>query len=641
MEKTKKRAKSIVALVAVVLLLVGSIGASLVRSSGGSVDLSEIWIPDDSGSSIHVTVFKPKTATAENPAPVVVTCHGYADTGEKQDFAAIELSRRGVVVFEMDALSHGLSGSSTYTSSPDSTFGEAVGMISVVNFISNAGIDYIDTSKIGITGHSMGGHSTRVTLEYFGGLETQALEEARQADSDGGEEITEAEYEYADSLNVISAAFMQSALPMADLSAYGNYYRNVGINYTYYDEANYSTANGDGDLTDAPEALALVNSMLGEDNAVDTIEIGKFYGDASENTLRVVYNVKTTHTFEYMTPASATCLIDFFTECFGLDTSISSSNLTFMYRFVFSAMALVGLAMLVTTFAYALLKTKLFSSVQTALPEPKAVLKSSSDKAMFWGTWALIAVITVVFLVPVIRLDAKIFPTVAGMGYAKIYTSTNVNSFAIWCVFIALVTLVIFLLNYNLRLKKQGWTVNDLGVKIDAKDFFKSILLALCVAAIFYVIVFAAFFLLHVDFRIWNMSAKVFTADKIWMFVQYLPWFLFYMIVMSLVTNTTNRIANQKHNLLINVLGNIIGLVIIGVFAYGYLFIVGVSFKPWSTAWDRVTQVLPFILYTVATVIISRKCFEKTGTIWTGAFINAFIVTTMLVCNTSNFYLLG
>ncbi len=637
----KKRVKSVVALVAVIMLLVGSVGASLVRSSGGSVDLSEVWIPDDSGSSIHVTVFKPETATAENPAPVVVTCHGYADTGEKQDFAAIELSRRGVVVFEMDALSHGLSGSSSYTSSPESTFGEAVGMISVVNFISNAGIDYIDTSKIGITGHSMGGHSTRVTLEYFGGLETQALEAARQADSDGGEEITEAEFEYAESLNVISAAFMQSALPMADVSAYGNYYRNVGINYTYYDEANYTTANGDGDLTDSPEALALVNSMLGEENAVDTIEIGKFYGDAEDNTLRVVYNVKTTHTFEYMTPASATCLIDFFTECFDLSTDISSSNLTFMYRFVFSTIAVIGLAMLVTTFAYALLKTRFFSTVSGTLPEPKAVLKSGSDKAIYWGTWALIAVITVVCLVPVIRLDAKLFPTVAGMGYAKTYTSTNVNSFAIWCVFIALVTLVVFLLNYNLRLKKQGWTVNDLGIKVSPGNFFKSILLALGVAVIYYVIVFAAFFLLHVDFRIWNISAKVFTADKIWLFVQYLPWFLFYMVVMSLVNNTTNRIANQKHNLLITVLCNIVGLAIIGVFAYGYLFTVGVSFKPWCSAWDRVTQVLPFILYTIATVIISRRCYEKTGNIWTGSFINAFIVTVMLVTNTSNFYLLA
>ena len=93
----KKTAKSIVAIIGVIMLLVGCFGAWLVRSSGNTVQIIEVNIPDQSGTYIHATVFKPKTATAENPAPVVVTCNGYADTGEKQDFAAIELSRRGVV----------------------------------------------------------------------------------------------------------------------------------------------------------------------------------------------------------------------------------------------------------------------------------------------------------------------------------------------------------------------------------------------------------------------------------------------------------------------------------------------------------------------------------------------------------------
>lgn len=637
----KKTAKSIVAIIGVIMLLVGCFGAWLVRSSGNTVQIFEVNIPDQSGTYIHATVFKPKTATAENPAPVVVTCNGYADTGEKQDFAAIELSRRGVVVFEMDALSHGLSSTSTYDSSPASTMGEAVGMISLVEFISNAELDYIDLSRLGITGHSMGGIATRVTYEHFGALETSALEAARLPESDGGEEITDAEFEYAESLNVISAAFFQSALPMPDVGAYGNYYRNAGINYTYYDEGNYTTSNGDGDLTDAPEALAFINSMLGEENAIDTVEIGKYYGSVEDNNLRVVYNVKTTHTFEYMTPASATCLIDFFTDCLSLDTDLSSSNLIFIYRFLFSTIGLIGLGLLITSFVYALLRTKFFGTICVRVPEPKAVLKSSSDKAVFWGSWLVIIVITVFCLVPVIRLDAKIFPVVAGMGYAKVYTSTNVNSFAIWCVFIALVSLVLFLINYNVRLKKQGWSIDDLGLKIGGKNILKSLLLAACVYTIFYVIVFAANFIFHFDFRIWNMSAKVFIADKLVMFIEYLPWFMFFMVIQSLVTNTSNRIAGQKHNLLINVIGNTLGLLIIGVFAYTYLFTTGVSFPAWASAWDRVAQVFPFMLYTLATIIISRRCFEKTGSIWTGAFVNSFIVTMMLVTNTSNFYLLG
>ncbi|MBP3539732.1 MAG: hypothetical protein J6J62_07795, partial [Oscillospiraceae bacterium] len=151
------------------------------------------------------------------------------------------------------------------------------------------------------------------------------------------------------------------------------------------------------------------------------------------------------------------------------------------------------------------------------------------------------------------------------------------------------------------------------------------------------VITFGIYYLLKVDLRAWAISAKPFNPDKISMWIQYLPWFFVYMFVQALATNTINRVKGQKNNLLINVLGNSAGLVIIAVFAYVYLFSVGVTFPAWQTAWDRVMQTIPFTMYTVATVIITRKCFEKTGTIWTGAFVNAFIVTMMLVANTSMF----
>ena len=150
--------------VAIAFLLIGSIGASLVRTSGNTVQLIDTYIPDVEGTFIHATIFKPKTATAENPAPVVVTCHGYSDSGEEQDFAAIELSRRGAVVVEMDAKSHGLSSTSSIDSSPASTFGEGCGFFTVIDFLMESHLDYIGKSQLGITGHSMGGHSTKAMM---------------------------------------------------------------------------------------------------------------------------------------------------------------------------------------------------------------------------------------------------------------------------------------------------------------------------------------------------------------------------------------------------------------------------------------------------------------------------------------------
>lgn len=637
--KSNKSAK-IVLCIALCLLFFGSLGSGMIRTSGGRVQLIEMNIPDNSGTFIHATVFRPKTATAENPAPVVVSCHGYSDSGEKQDFAAIELSRRGVVVVEMDALSHGLSSTSTFDSSPGSTFGEACGMIRVVDFIANSNIDYIDKSQIGITGHSMGGHATRACYEYYGALEKAALEAAADPASEGGQEITDEERAYAASLNVITAAVAQSSLPSVNVEDYGNFFRPMALIYAVYDEGNFWCANGDGDMKDAPEALAFINAALGAGSEVTEVVPGQLYGSAEDGTLRAVYNPTTTHTLEYLTPASGTALLEFFSQCIDMDMSIPAENTVFLWRFVFSGLALLGLAMLIPLLVMGLLRHPFFSEVVAAVPEARMRLKTKKDKAVFWGSWLFLIVVTVLLLVPVIRLDAKIFPVVANMGYAKLYTSVNVNSFAIWDVFIALVTLALFLVIYFTKLKKEGWTARDLGLSISVKRLLKAAALAFLVGCIYYGITFAVYFIFHVDLRFWALSAKPFTVDKLFMWLQYLPWFLVYMLVQALVTNTTNRIAEQKKNLLINVLGNIIGLVIIIVFAYGYLFIVGTSFPAWATAWDRVMQCCPFIMYTGASVIITRKCFEKTGTIWVGAFVNGFIITMMLVSNTSMFLLL-
>lgn len=626
--------------IALGLLLLGSFGSGMIRTSGGSVQLIEMNIPDNSGTFIHATIFRPKTATAENPAPVVVSCHGYADSGEKQDFAAIELSRRGVVVVEMDALSHGLSSTSTFDSSPGSTFGEACGMIRVVDFIAKSNIDYIDKSQIGITGHSMGGHATRACYEYYGALEKEALEAAAAPESDGGQEITEEERAYAASLNVITAAVAQSSLPSVNIEDYGNFFRPMALIYAVYDEGNFWCANGDGDMKDAPEAIAFINAALGEGNEISEVVPGKLYGSVEDGTLRAVYNPATTHTLEYLTPASGTALVEFFSQCIDMDMSIPAGNTIFLWRFLLSGLGLLGLAMLVPLLVIGLLQHKFFSEIIVSVPQARMRLENGKDKAIFWGSWLLLIVVTVLLLVPVIRLDAKIFPVVANMGYAKLYTSVNVNSFAIWDVFIALVTLAIFLVIYFTRLKKEGWTAKDLGLSISVRQLIRAIALALLVGCIYYVITFTIYFIFHVDLRLWALSAKPFTLDKISMWFQYLPWFFVYMFVQALVTNTTNRIAEQKKNLLINVLGNIIGLVIIIVFAYGYLFIVGTSFPAWATAWDRVMQCCPFIMYTGASVIITRKCFEKTGTIWVGTFVNTFIITMMLVSTTSMFLLL-
>ena len=64
-------------------------------------------VQDVEGKVVSGILFKPDTATAENPAPAVVFTHGYLNNREMQLQNAIELARRGFVVLAVDREGHG------------------------------------------------------------------------------------------------------------------------------------------------------------------------------------------------------------------------------------------------------------------------------------------------------------------------------------------------------------------------------------------------------------------------------------------------------------------------------------------------------------------------------------------------------
>lgn len=76
---------------------------------------------------------------------------------EMQDANFVELSRRGYVVLAMDMFSHGNSENVPNIGVLETGMYEAVKMLSTIN--------YVDTAKIGITGHSLGGMSCNVAIE--------------------------------------------------------------------------------------------------------------------------------------------------------------------------------------------------------------------------------------------------------------------------------------------------------------------------------------------------------------------------------------------------------------------------------------------------------------------------------------------
>ena len=106
MEKTKKRAK-IFLCVAIALMLLSGIVVDFVQTDGGNVDISRLAFETDEGYTMSANLYVPSNATAETPAPAVVTSHGAYNNKEMQDANCVELSRRGYVVLAIDQPGHG------------------------------------------------------------------------------------------------------------------------------------------------------------------------------------------------------------------------------------------------------------------------------------------------------------------------------------------------------------------------------------------------------------------------------------------------------------------------------------------------------------------------------------------------------
>ena len=83
-------------------IIIFSALASYVQSSAGKVRVTEITIPTQDGQWLKADLYKPFTATSENPAPMVVVIPGFQRSKETLSNLSIELSRRGIVVISID-----------------------------------------------------------------------------------------------------------------------------------------------------------------------------------------------------------------------------------------------------------------------------------------------------------------------------------------------------------------------------------------------------------------------------------------------------------------------------------------------------------------------------------------------------------
>ena len=168
----KLNAKTLV-LISLLICLISSIGASIFQSDFGQVEYHDMTFVTESGHELDALLLVPKTATADNKAPAIVVSHGWYNNREMQDLNYVEYARRGYVVLAISMYGHGDSEvieSNTWWNDENN----ANGLYDGVKYLTT--LPYVDTERIGVTGHSNGALACReAVLQDAEGLIAAAL----------------------------------------------------------------------------------------------------------------------------------------------------------------------------------------------------------------------------------------------------------------------------------------------------------------------------------------------------------------------------------------------------------------------------------------------------------------------------------
>lgn len=666
-----KRLNFIVTVVSVCVILVSCFSAMCFETSLFKVKVSDFtlnkemtekynseelngvsWVIESDSLSYTVTSYVPKTATADNPAPTIFVMPGFTRTRTTMAQYAIEMSRRGAVVFVIDP---GCQGGTTYSGYKEngemisSTVG-ANGLNYLVQYVYKNTDDFpfVDRERFGAIGHSAGGGNVCDTAEEFAG------------------------YNYGDS--IIKSLYISGYIKTSSANRYKNLRCNAGLSYAYYDEGEYRYQS---DTTSfSVIAYRFINEVYYASSntpvttSIDDIKYDYGYGNMEDGTYRIIHREKTNHCFEMYDSLSISNSISFFTETLGFGTDTAATSHTWFGKEFSNGLALIAAMTLLVSLCSMLLDTPFFATIRTKrtkrvaaaykegngdavdealsngtykqLIEGKPLKRkpaNAADKILFWIPMIITAIIACLDYIPLANLSIEWLPDAASNTFTFFFPARMVNAVLFWAVVNGTIGLIIFfgtLLIKNAVRAEKDWSQLE-PLKINWLQLLKLLLLAVILFVAYYGIDHLCIAVFHEDFRFMLISASSITPRYAVTWLMYIPLFFIFYIQNSIRVNCGIGFEGFKEwkVLLIGALANSLGLVFILVVNYFAYFTTGSVFYGYMGAgnevWLYINMVFPLIVMMALLPIMNRLFYKKTHSVYLGAIIccAVFIMMTL------------
>ena len=685
-KKWFKQPTVLVAMIAFVGIFVSSFVANRFETTNGTVQVvdgtltkkeSDMYMKDQplNGTSytiddphvkVSYTLYKPNYASSSNPLPVVFVVPGFTRTKATMAQYAIELSRRGSVVFTIDPGSQGATTYGGYEIDPETgTYkldenGNKIqnsysvarsGMGYLLTYVYNNidRFDYIDRDAIGLIGHSAGGgDACKLAADFAGETYEQSI---------------------------VKALYISGYIKTSAANVFYKLHCNAALSYAKYDEGSFRYQ----DENQAYEVIALrfineVDKKTNGTNGVFTEFIQNFdYGDMDIGSYRIIHHEDINHCFEMYDPASISNTTNFFRRSLKLKTNLEDSSQVWFGKEASNGLALVFGFMLVISLVGVVIKYVPFmKSLGVAAEERKEyeqqyidkyssdpivrqkvgtekVNKSFAKRLVFWLPMVLTAIIACLDYIPLARLSMDLFEKAAGNVYTYYFPARMMNAVFLWAVINGAIGIAVWLLTtlgenlYYFIYSKVTKTESKVDwskfkyLKVKPLNLLKSMGLAILMFFVFYGMIQLVNLTMHQDFRFMLISASPLTPRFLVTWLIYIAGFYVFYFSNSIRVNL--GIAREGFKewqvLLIGALANSLGLIFIIIINYFVYFKTGTVYYGYYSAtdtnemWLYINMVFPLIVMMAILPIFNRLIYRRTGDVYSGALLWCMIFIMM------------
>lgn len=638
--------------------------ANRIQRADGAITITEGYLPSDVGA-IFYKLYTPAGLKDGEKAPGVLLLHGYQNDHETNAAYAIELCKRGVVVLSIDEYGHGASepglvnrgyvnhmvkvnyGEDSVEDKTFRTVGGTVRYRLMMNFSNLSFFDErytkdddgnvltdsscggvaayrflselknVDSTKLGISGHSMGTWAGWSVAAAYSGTDIEPKATVLQC----GELFRDSAY---DSANIHFNNVLLLQAKWDEFSYFRDYKRTVGDNLLRSD---------------------LRTEFLG--TTADQAAWDTTFGDFADGSARRMELLYTNHRLTTHNERGLAAALDWFDKAFdGALTGPETTDQTAMGKewLVLLAM-LCTIAALIPLFEL-LIRIPFFKKVVQPLPDALYIKPA--------GKWWRGAIITIL-------LAGATYPFMTQLGHALlplpegIFRMTVGNGFIGWYALLILIMVITSIIGARSAKKKGVYDgLYGMGLGSEAKPnriawglLGRACLLVLCLLVFMYLVVLLAGVLFNLDLRfIWPFF-KTFTLPRLGQFCVYVPIFaLFFLLNNSKIMASMRTGATYKKGFA-GFMGNWwrSALLMVG----GILIIVLIEYIPFFLGIGPGADVLfgstfggPFmsllILFVPQVVVFSVLCtyfFRRTGSVYTGALLVASLAAWIVTGGSS------